>query len=108
MTRQNGQVGRDWTPPLQVQETASGCRLVLAGLTYGSGATLQEAADNLVMRLLNLALAVRSPGFRIPSELGPPDPRMLNYLWDIAERAARGESIRHRVIGLADEPDPAA
>lgn len=82
-----------------MHETGSGCRLVLVGATHGNGATLQEAADNLIMRLLNLTLAMRSSGFRIPSEVGPPDPRLLGYLWELGELASRGESIRDRVFG---------
>lgn len=90
-----------------MHETGTGCRLTLVGLTYGNGPTLQEAADDLVCRLLNLVLCMRSSGLRIPSSLGPPDPRVMGFLWELGELAARGDDIRARVIGLAESTDPA-
>ena len=90
-----------------MHETGAGCRLTLVGLTYGHGETLQEAADDLVLRVLNLVLRLRSSGFRIPAGLGAPDPRLLELLWELAELAARGDDIRTRLLGLTEASDPA-
>ena len=88
-----------WTPPLRIEELVDGCRLALVGLTRGQGATLQDAADDLIRRLLTLALCARSSGFRTPPDLGPSDRRMLEFVWELGELAARGEDIRERVFG---------
>jgi hypothetical protein len=90
-----------WTPPLRVDATGDGCRLLLVGVTHGNGRTLQEAADDLIARLAKFALAVRSSGFRYASELGPPDHRLLEFIWELGELAARGEDIRERVFAPA-------
>jgi hypothetical protein len=94
-----------WAPELTVHETGNGCRLTLAGLTYGNGSTLQEAADDLITRLLTVVLCSRSSGFRIPPGLGPPDPQLLTYLWELGDLAAAGEDIRDRVFGFVEAPD---
>jgi hypothetical protein len=88
-----------WTPPLRLEETGGGCRLSLVGVAHGNGSTLQEAADDLIARLLAFVMAVRSSGFRGASELGPPDPRLLEFVWELGELTARGEDIRERVFG---------
>jgi hypothetical protein len=46
-----------WTPALHFNVTGGRCRLSLVGYAYGDGSTLQEAADDLVARLLTLALS---------------------------------------------------
>ena len=58
--------------PLTVQESPGRVRLCLGGLAHGDGPTLQDAADDLVQRLLTYAMAVRASGMRPPLELGPP------------------------------------
>jgi hypothetical protein len=88
-----------WTPPFQVQELPGGCRLSLAGLAHGDGPTLQEAADALIERLLTVATSIRASGLRLVPELGPPDHRLLEFVWELGELAARGEDIRERVFG---------
>jgi hypothetical protein len=88
-----------WSPPLDLRESAGRCRLSLVGLTQGEGSTLQEAADDLVARLLNLVLCVRTSGLRFSSEFGPHDQRLTQYLWELGECAAGGEDIRERVFG---------
>jgi hypothetical protein len=97
--------GRGWAPELRVHETGSGCRLTLAGLSYGNGATLQEAADDLVTRLLSLVLCVRTSGLRIPPGAAGPDPRALAYLWELGEIARRGDDIRPHLFGASDHDD---
>ncbi|HTU94900.1 MAG TPA: hypothetical protein VMF14_03600 [Solirubrobacteraceae bacterium] len=95
-----------WNPTLNVHETGSGCRLTLSGVTSGHGATLQDAADDLIARLLNLVMVIRTSGLRVPSELGPPDPEVLRFLWEIGELAAGGEDIRERVFMPQPSEDP--
>lgn len=88
-----------WTPELHLRSEAGRCRLSLAGVTHGSGSTLQEASNDLMARLFDLALGLRRHGLRFTSEAGRPDPRVLSFLWEIGELAAAGGDIRHRVLG---------
>jgi hypothetical protein len=90
-----------WAPQLMVEETAEGCRLSLGALTSGSGRTLQEAADDLMARLVDLALAFRRSGFRLSSESPLADRASLEFIWEIGERASRGEDVRVRVFGAS-------
>jgi hypothetical protein len=66
---------------------------------YGEGDNLQEAADDLVVRLLNTVMCFRASGFRISAELGPLDHRWLEFLWELGDVAGRGECIRPYVFG---------
>ena len=91
-----GPMSEGWTSPLRLDETGSGCRLTLVGLAHGNGETLQEASDDLIGRLLK----VRSSGFTVPGELGPPDLRLLDFIWELGELATRGDDMRERVFGL--------
>ena len=86
-------------PALSVRESAGRCHLTLAGLTYGVGLSLQEAADDLIARLYGIAIGARSSGLRHASELGPPDRNLHEFIWELGELAARGEDIRPRVFG---------
>jgi hypothetical protein len=88
-----------WTPSLRVFDREGECRLVLGDLTDGRGNTLQEAAADLIDRLLVMAHCYRSSGFTVAPELGPPNRRCFDYVWELGERAARGEDIRARVFG---------
>jgi hypothetical protein len=97
-----------WTPQLRLDETTVGCRLSLVGVAYGNGATLQDAANDLIARVLSLVMAMRSSGLRYSSELGPPDPKLLEYLWELGEQAVRGNDIRERVFGSTDGPPDVA
>jgi hypothetical protein len=85
---------------LEFRQVGGRCRLSLGGYAYGDGSTLQEAADDLVARLLTLALGFRSStGFVYSSEMPPPDVRWLEFLYELEEMARRGEDIRPRVFG---------
>ena len=88
-----------WTPALDVRDTGGRCRLRLVGFTHGDGDTLQDAADDLVRRLLAMVLSWRSGGFRVPAELGPPDLRWFEFMHELGEIAAAGGDIRARVFG---------
>jgi hypothetical protein len=83
---------------LHVRELAGCCRLWLGPWAYGDGASLQEAADDLAERLLQLARGLQTGAVSPPAELGPPDRRWLDFLWEIGEMSARGEDVRARVL----------
>jgi hypothetical protein len=69
-------------------------------MAYGEGATLQEAADDLVVHVLVLAIAFKSGGIGPLSSEGPsPDLAMLEFLDDLGEIAACGGDIRERLFG---------
>ena len=44
----------EFRPTLEVRQVAGRVRLLLGSVAYGEGATLQEAADDLVARVLVL------------------------------------------------------
>ena len=84
-------------PALTVTEHGERVRLSLGGFAHGDGASLQEAADDLIGSVLRLALALREGGFRSPCGLRP-DLDTLNFLSELAEIAATGGDIRARVF----------
>jgi hypothetical protein len=86
-----------FVPALTVTETGGQVRLELAGLARGEGASLQEAADNLIGHILELASAFRSGGCRTSREL-PPDLETMSFLHELGEIAATGGDIRARVF----------
>jgi hypothetical protein len=87
-------------PHLPVRRVAGRVRLLLGDLAYGEGTTLQEAADDLVARMLTLVMAFRSGGIGpLPSEGPRPDPAMLEFLYELGEIAATGGDIRERLFG---------
>jgi hypothetical protein len=73
------------------------------GVTYGNGATLQEASNDLLIRLFDLGLAVREGRMRFSSDSGRPDQRVMDYLWEIGDVAARGGDLRDRVFGVPEQ-----
>lgn len=89
-----------WSPALELSEADGRCRLALAGIARGEGDTLQEAADELVSRLVTVALHLRRSGFGASRAFGRPDMDQLDYVWQLGEMAARGEDIRGRVLGF--------
>jgi hypothetical protein len=95
-----------WLPALDLRESPGSCRLFLVGVTYGDGRTLQEAADDLVWRLLAISNSVRASGLRLATELGPPDRRVLDLIWEAGELGERGEDVRARVFGPSTERRP--
>ncbi len=97
-------MSQPWTPSLTVREHGGRCRLTLAGDAWGEGATLQEAADDLVARVTRHARALRGPGWACGRELGAPDHRWFDFLYEIGEIAARGGDVRSRVLGAGTEP----
>jgi hypothetical protein len=87
-----------YRPPLSVVQIGGRVRLRLGDVCYGHGATLQEAADDLVRRLLGYVMSIRSSGLRVPPELGSTDLAMMNFLFDLGEFASRGGDIRERLF----------
>ena len=63
------------------------------------GPTLQDAADDLVQRLLGYAMALRGSGLPASSELGPLDLAAVGFLYELGEIAAGGGDIRQRLFG---------
>jgi len=82
---------------LTITERGERVRLTLAGLASGEGASLQEAADDLARRVLELAEAFRSSGFAASGELVP-DFEAVTLLHELGELAAAGEDIRARLF----------
>jgi hypothetical protein len=84
---------------LNVSEFAGRVHLSLGGIGHGEGASLQEAADDLVRRVLLIAMAFRASGVgRIGSECRP-DLALLDFVFEVAEIAAKGQDIRPRLFG---------
>jgi hypothetical protein len=92
-------VSGNWTPPLRLRESDGRCRLWLGSYAFGDGDSLQEAADDLVGRLSSIALSFRSGGTLISAELGPPDLRWFELVYELGEIAAAGGDIRARLFG---------
>jgi hypothetical protein len=88
-----------FVPSLHVLEMRGRVRLTMPGIAYGSGQTLQDAADELVRKVLVIAVAFRTGG-NAPS--GPElrlDPVVREFIWELAGIAARGDDIRGRLFG---------
>jgi hypothetical protein len=92
-----------WTPELRLETRNGQCRLDLAGVTYGNGPTLQEATNDLLTRVFDLALGLRA-GYRVTG-VAQLDSRVVDFLWEIGEIAIHGGDVRTRVLGaVADLP----
>lgn len=85
-------------PALTITETSGRVRLQLGSFARGEGATLQEAADDLVRSALSLALAFRASGFRCSREV-PPDFETASFLHELGELAAAGRDLRPALFG---------
>jgi hypothetical protein len=95
-------VGDPWTPSLHLTEAGGRCRLWIGGCTYGDGVTLQEAADDLVHRVLLLAAQLRAAAtLRTSTDIPPPDPRLLALLDEVGQIAAHGGDVRERLFGVS-------
>ena len=86
-------------PSLSISEHDCRVRLSLAGFGDVEGATLQEAADELVRRALAIALAVRSGDVCPRSSESLIDPAQLAYVWELGLVAASGGDIRSVLFG---------
>ena len=63
--------------------------------------SLQDAADDLIRRVLVVALAVRTDGFRVSPEAPGLDLRWFEFLYELGSIAADGGDIRARVFERA-------
>lgn len=84
-------------PSLTITESGGLVELQLGAFARGQGASLQEAADDLVQSVLGLLLAIRSGGFTPSREL-PPDLETMNFLAELSDLAAAGGDIRTRLF----------
>jgi hypothetical protein len=88
-----------WTPELSVKDVGGRCRLSLGSQVHGEGSTMQDAADDLVRRLLALAMSLRSgAGLRVSPEAPGVDPRWFDFLYELGSIAAGGGDIRDRLF----------
>jgi hypothetical protein len=95
----NGELPMPLTMPfLSVTERAGTVCLQLGGFARGEGPSLQEAGDDLICRLLGLAMALRSSGFRVSPEVMP-DLEAIRFLHEVGELAAAGGDVRAHVFG---------
>ena len=85
-------------PALVVREHAAGVRLHLGSVAYGDGPSLQEAADDLVRRVLAIGRALRRSGFSVSTEVLY-DVGALSLLSELDEIAAAGGDVRARLLG---------
>ena len=61
--------------------------------------TLQDAADELVWKIVVMVMAFRSAGISGLGVVGRPDMRLVGFLWELGEVAAAGGDIRERLFG---------
>lgn len=87
-----------YMPSLKVIESGGLVQLQLGGLARGSGASLQEAADDLIQSVLRLLPGIRWGGLTVCRELQP-DQDTLAFLAELDELAAAGRDIRPRLFG---------
>jgi hypothetical protein len=74
-------------------------RLGLDGFGDVDGDTLQEAADELVTRLLSISMVIRSGGVGPLCSEGCPGLAVLDFLWQLGELAAAGGDPRELLFG---------
>jgi hypothetical protein len=89
----------EFTPTLRVEELGERVRLSLDGLLSADGSTLQDAADELVRKMLVAVMALRSGGISGLSAASRPDMTLVVFLWELGEIAAAGGDIRERLFG---------
>jgi hypothetical protein len=86
-------------PQLQISERDGRVRLSLGGFSYAEGETLQEAADELVRRMLVIAMAFRNGGVSPLCSECRPDVSLLDFVWRLGDVAATGGDIRDCLFG---------
>jgi hypothetical protein len=87
-----------YRPELTVRERGGSVRLHLGSLAHGDGSSLQEAAEDLLQRVLVLGRAFRTSGFSVPPEVVQ-DVAGLSFLCELDEVAAAGGDVRSRLFG---------
>ena len=90
----------EFTPTLRVAEIGDRVRLGIDGLVCADGPTLQDAADELVAKILAVVMALQANGLGgYGSESCRPDMEVVKFLWELGEIAAAGGDIRERLFG---------
>jgi hypothetical protein len=92
----------EFVPTLRVDAIAGGVRVSLDGFFSAEGVTLQEAADELVWKMLVTLMAFRSRGINGLGAVCRPDMALAGFLWELGEIAAAGGDIRERLFGSSD------
>jgi hypothetical protein len=92
----------EFAPTLRVDESAGRVRLRLDGFFSVEGSTLQEAADELVWKMLATVMAFRSRGLSGLGVVCRPDLELAGFLWELGRIAAAGGDIRGRLFGSSD------
>ena len=87
-----------WAPALTLRERDGRCRLALCGLAHGEGVTPQEAADDLIARLVAIAQAACFGGIAFSSALQPPDRDVMAFLREVAGMSGEREELRRFVL----------
>jgi hypothetical protein len=86
-------------PTLRVDEMAGRVRLSLDGFFSAEAPTLQEAADELVWKMLVTVMAFRCRSVSGLSAVCRPDMELVGFLWELDTIAAAGGDIRERLFG---------
>jgi hypothetical protein len=89
----------EFAPTLRLEEIAGGVRLSLDGWFSAEGPTLQEAADELVWKMLVTVMAFRCRGISGLGAVCRPDLRLAGFLQELGTIAAAGGDIRERLFG---------
>ena len=89
----------EFAPTLRVDEIAGRVRLSLDGFFSAEGQTLQQAADELVWKMLVTLMAFRSRGISGLGVVSRPDMALVGFLWEFDKIASAGGDIRERLFG---------
>jgi len=89
----------EFTPTLWVDERNGRVRICLDGVASAEGPTLQEAADELVWKVLVAVMEFRERGLGGLCAVGRPRMELVGLLWELAEIASGGGDIRERLLG---------
>ena len=92
----------EFTPTLWVDERNGRVRICLDGVASAEGPTLQEAADELVWKVLVAVMEFRERGPGALAAAGRPCMELVALLWELAEIASDGGDIRERLLGPPD------
>jgi hypothetical protein len=87
------------TPALRISEVGGRVRLGLVGFGDVEGDSLQEAADELLTRLLSISMVIRSGGVGPLCSECCPDLALLNFVWELGEVAVAGGDPRELLFG---------
>jgi hypothetical protein len=85
---------------LHISEAGGRVRLGLDGFSHVEGATLQEAADELVAHMVRIAMAFRAGTIGPMSTECCPDPAHFDLIWRLGEHVAAGGDPRHLLFGV--------